>query len=86
MHTQCIVAYPYVLRAEHTTPRIPYMVKNMLTLVGVSMFMTGRMALMLKSGVRAFSREGWLGSEQFTSMALHRAAERVQKLQVVNML
>lgn len=50
----------------HTTPSIPYKVKSMLTLVLVVMFITGRMALRLKTGVRACSSAGWLGSEQFT--------------------
>lgn len=49
------------MRAERTTPSIPYMVKKVLTLVQVVMFMTGRMALRLKTGVRAFSRAGWFG-------------------------
>lgn len=63
----------------HTTPSIPYKVKSMLTLVLVVMFITGRMALRLKTGVRACSSAGWLGSEQFTWVALHKAVETIQK-------
>lgn len=36
------------------------------------MLRTGRMALMLKTGVKAFSSAGWVGSEQFTSAAPDR--------------
>lgn len=78
----------YVLRAEHTTPSIPYKVKEMLTLVLAVMFITGRMALRLKTGVKAFSSAGWFGSEQFTSIAVHRADERILEIKspVMSML
>lgn len=39
------------------------------------MFKTGRMALMLKTGVKAFSSAGWVGSEQFTSKAPDRTGQ-----------
>lgn len=49
---------------------MPYKVKYVLTLVQVVEFMTGRMALRLKTGAKAFSSASWVGSEQFTSKAL----------------
>lgn len=49
------------LSAELTTPSIPYMVKNVLTLVQVVMLMTGRIALRLKTKFRASRRAGWFG-------------------------
>lgn len=55
------------------------MVKDMLTLVQVVKFMTGRMALRLKIGARASSRAGWLGSEQFIWIALSAAEKKIKK-------
>lgn len=72
----------YGLRAEHTTPSIPYRVKKVLTLVQVVMFITGRMSLRLKSGVKALSSAGWFGSEQFTKKALHTAEKRTEIVNV----
>lgn len=71
--------YALVLSGKLTTPRIPYKVKYVLTLVQVLMFRTGRMALMLKTGSKALSSTGWVGSEQFTSMAPERTGHTVKK-------
>lgn len=49
----------------------------MLTFVRVVMLVTGRIALMVKIGVRASSSAGWVGSEQFTRMAPHRPGEKI---------
>lgn len=42
-------------------------------MVQVLVFSTGRMALKLKTGAKAFSSAGWFGSEQFTTMTLDTA-------------
>lgn len=47
-------------------------------LVQVVMFITGRMSLRLKTGVKALSSAGWFGSEQFTEKALHTAEKRTE--------
>lgn len=69
----------YVLGAERTTPSIPYRVKKVLILVLDFRFTTGRMSLRLKTGVKAFSRAGWFGSEQLISKPPHSANERIFK-------
>lgn len=54
---------------------MPNRMNSMSTVVGVDMFVTGRMELRLKTGLRASSREGVSGLEQFSMMPLHGAAE-----------
>lgn len=54
-------------------------------LVQVDMFMTGRMVLRLKTGVRASSRDVWVGSEQFTVKSLHSAAVKSHRLFASNL-
>ncbi len=58
-----------------TTPKIPNRVKLMLTMVGFDTFTTGRIELMLKTGLRASSREGGSGWEQFDMKWLHEAVK-----------
>lgn len=60
IHTRYILCGVYVLTGEHTTPRIPYRVKKVVTSVHVDMFLTGRMSFKLKTGDRASSRAGWV--------------------------
>lgn len=45
----------------------------MVTLVVLEMFRTGRMALRLKTGLRASSRAGASGREQFSRAGVHGA-------------
>lgn len=47
----------------------------MLTLVGVDVLITGRMEFRLKTGVRASSKDGGSGREQFSMTELHGATE-----------
>lgn len=58
-----------------TTPKMPYMMKSMLTRVGVDVFMTGRMELRVKTGFRASNKDGKSGWEQFSIKELHGATE-----------
>ena len=51
----------YLVKAKHTTPSIPYKVKKALMLVSVAKFITGRMALSFKTGVRASRRAAGFG-------------------------
>ena len=61
-----------------TTPRIADRVKNMVTLVGVDVSMTGRMAFRLKTGSRASRRAGGSGRVQFnTRLASHGTVGRL---------
>lgn len=58
---------------------MPNKMKSMPTVVGVDIFMTGRMELRLKTGLRASSKEGGSGREQFSMTELLGAIEKKTK-------
>lgn len=59
--------------ASLTTAKMPTRVKSMVMLVVTDRFMTGRMDLRSKTGLRACSRAGRSGREQFNMTQLDRA-------------
>lgn len=56
-----------------TTPKMPNRVKSRVTLVVTDKFMTGRMDLSSNTGLRASSRAGGSGREQFNKADLQGA-------------